>query len=143
MKTMRTVTAISLLLILGAAGAFAGKPSTPHKKSFSPVIRYEVMIHMTGEPSMCSMYMVQLLKPNGDFAAPTQTFRLGVSTYTFYEAGNVRGIRIARLVPAPDMDHAACPPTLFTKPDVKTGTFLGGETYIFHLFPQNVPADKD
>jgi hypothetical protein len=144
MKTMKIFAAVSLALIIGIAGAYSGNnPNAGNNNAGNTLIKYHVNIHITKDLAPGTIYMVQLVNARGEFVAPTQTYIPGKTHYAFFEPGNVRGIRIARLVIASNIDHFASLPTLYCKPDIKGGTFLGGENYFFDLYPMTVAPDKN
>lgn len=142
MKTAKIFSVLSLALILFAAHAFATTPADKKKpEGTSKYVRYEVKITLSTEKTICNTYQVILVDINGRAVAPPQTFLSGKDTYTFYEQTRQdAGVRIARLVLAPNIDHFACMQELFTAPDVQIIHFVDRETYSFNLFPQFKPT---
>jgi hypothetical protein len=141
MKTTKIITAISLALILFGATAFAKAPD--HKKAAGTTVsvRYQVNIHFNSDKLICNTYQVELLDANGRAVAPAQYFVPGKEIYTFYEqTRQTVGLRVARLVLAPNLDRFACQQELFTAPDVKLINFVDKETYIFNLVPNAKPS---
>jgi hypothetical protein len=145
MKTARLLSAITFaVLIFGASVIYAGNPGTLNgNRMGGTLIRHQVNIYFTREISWCNTYFIQLTNKDGESISTSQRFIPGVNTYTFYEAGPVTGVRMAKLVISPRMGHYICLPEIWTAPDIKIGTFENGETYIYNLYPQNVPPDKD
>jgi hypothetical protein len=141
MKTTKILAALSLaLMIFGMNTGFCAKTDNGNAlTSAGGDIRYQVRIHIPADAAICNTYLVQLLDKNGRPVAPAQTYMQGTNQYDFYETGPVTGIRIARIVLDPHVDHIACPTELFCDPAVRIGTFLGGKSYPFDLYPTKTP----
>lgn len=143
MKTLKLFSVISLALILfGVNSVYSRQINNRYAMSPSAIIRYQVIVHLHLDFTPCSIYLVQMVDAQGNYVAPPQVFVPGKANYSFYERGPVTGVRIARLVLAPNMGHFACPPGLFCNPDVKTGKFLIGESYQFNLYPATEPTKE-
>jgi hypothetical protein len=144
MNALKIAIAFTLLLAVNSLFCFAYKPllkeSPAGNLSRARLIAYTVMIHVSpGHALPGSHYMVTLSDGTGRQIAPPQTFRQGVSTYTFFEPGPVRGTRVARLVALPLGPHSYAIP-----PVSQTGLFLGNAGYLFNIFvnPDIAPADQ-
>ena len=73
---------------------------------------------------------------NGRQIGNPQSFRPGLTDYTFLETGTVRGTRVARLVKFPlEASSYDIPPCS------QTGVFKGGSTYIFKINAIPVATD--
>ena len=104
-------------------------------------VRYEISINMEADKPLCNRYQVELLDASGRAIAPAQYFVPGKKSYTFYEqTRQAAGLRIARLVLAPNIDRFACQVELFTAPDVKLINFVDRETYNLNLNPNAKPS---
>ena len=128
---------MSLAMILFAANSGTAK-NTVNNKVPGPIVnvRYEVNIHLAAEMSLCNTYLVEILDASGRLVAPVQEFTPGKNLYNFYEqTRDIVGIRIARLVLAPERELGICPQELFTPPAVKLIHFMDHETYNFDLIP--------
>jgi hypothetical protein len=101
--------------------------------------RYEVVVHLSTEQSICNSYLVELKDETGRYIGPSQKYTPEISVYNFYETVSASGTRIARLVEDPDTDRLACPNDLFTPPAIQTGNFIQGSSYTFDLYPQTTP----
>ena len=138
MKTRKILSAISLVLIFAANSVFAGSltindPSTSDKQK---LVTYEVLVKAVPTfPSANDQYIVVITDEKGRKVVPAQTFRPGVWTYTFKEAGTFRGTRTAVLVSTNANQTGWIIP-----PSVLKGNFTGGSTYQFILAP--LPAGK-
>jgi hypothetical protein len=102
-------------------------------------IRYEVVVHLSNEVTICNSYLVELKDETGRLIGPSQKFIPGIGVYNFFETVSATGTRIARLVADPDIDRLVCLNELFTAPAIKTGKFLEGGSYTFDLYPQTTP----
>ena len=134
MKTTKILSAFSLVLILAANSLFANRatvndPGTADKQK---LITYEVKVNFTRNfTGAAGHYLVAITDEKGRKVEPAQPFHTGVWSYTFTEAGSLRGTRIAIMVPYPSN------PTGWIIPPCKlTGNFYGGGTYQFELTPQ-------
>lgn len=101
--------------------------------------RYEVVVHLSHEVTVCNSYLVELKDETGRLIGPSQKFIPGINVYNFFEMVSATGTRIARLIPDPDIDRLVCLNELFTAPVIKTGKFIEGGSYTFDLYPQTTP----
>ncbi|TRZ71117.1 MAG: hypothetical protein D4R97_07235 [Bacteroidetes bacterium] len=77
------------------------------------------------------VYYIMITDEHGQPVAPAQTFRAGIWTYTFSEAGSVtKGTRTARMVADPQSAGANA---LKVVPFTLNAPFSGGKTYVFFL----------
>jgi hypothetical protein len=143
MKTLKLISVLSLALILFGTTGYAKKPANQRAAGPAVSVRYEVNVHFNAEKPLCNTYQVELLDAGGRAVAPAQYFIPGKESYTFYEqTRQSSGIRIARLVMAPNIDRLACEQELFTAPDVKLINFIDRETYTFNLMPNSKPEKR-
>jgi hypothetical protein len=140
MKTTKFFSVLSLALIFAGINAVysTNVPTDNPKKLIKPTIRYEVTVHLSSGFNICnySLYLVQVTDEAGHPVAPAKIFVPGISKYVFNETFSHEGkLRIATLFLPSNVDPIVCPNTLITKPDVKMGPFLPGQTYSFDLYP--------
>ena len=134
MKTTKIISALSLVLVFAASSLFANRISDPGPAVWQKPVTYDVKINFTANfPGINGHYLVVITDETGRKVVPAQTFRPGVWTYTFKEAGSFRGTRVAVLVSYPDTQILWVIP-----PRVLKGTFTGGESYRFELTPQAI-----
>ena len=103
-------------------------------------IHFEVIVHLSTEKSLCNAYMVELKDGNGRLIGDKQNYIPGISTYHFYDNSAGDGVRIARLILNPNIDHIVCPNELYTTPAILEGRFTPGSSYTFDLYPEDAPA---
>jgi hypothetical protein len=143
MKATRIITALILTIILlgiNAANASSRDNNKPQAKT-SNLIRYEVNVILNSNTDLCNVYQVRVTDETGRLVAPPKTFTPGISKYVFTESAPAPGrLRIATLIINPDTDPYVCPNSLETRPDVKIGPFVSGQSYPFLLRPQTKPA---
>jgi hypothetical protein len=137
MKTVKFISVLSLaLILLGTTSVYAKQKDYPKAIGSVMSVKYEVKVHFSSDNPVCNLYQVQLLDANGRPVAPPQAFIQGKETYTFYEVIRATdGVRIARMILTPNVDHFVCNQELFTPPVVKAIHFNNHQTYIFDLFP--------
>ena len=137
MKTTKITSVLSLVLIFVTASAiFAG-----NNKVFADklkVITYVVKVDNINILAANRHFLILITDGSGRQVAPAQTFRNGVSSYTFKEVGNKNGTRIAKMVAEPSFPGAA---PVFS--DSRTGYFLGGQSYLFYLRPAPGPVEAE
>jgi len=137
MKTTKFFAVLSLALIFaGVNTVYSDNGLTKNPKQLiKTTVRYAVNIHLpAGIDDVCNTYLVQLTDESGRPVAHPQVFVPSVKRYLFEEAATVKGtMRVASLVLVDDGNF--CPITLITKPAIKTGKFLPGNTYSFDLYP--------
>ncbi|MCX6304008.1 MAG: hypothetical protein NT040_03480 [Bacteroidetes bacterium] len=143
MKTAKLIFALSFALIFfaGMSTSFAGKnqrsdiPVDRKARMVAYVVRIENLNYIANHGSH---FLVMMTDEAGNLVAPAQTFRPGVSDYTFFEGGTVRGTRIAKLMRLP------IGPKSFDIPATsKTGIFYGGASYLFIIRPVPAASDTD
>jgi hypothetical protein len=143
MKSTRIITVLILsIILLGMNTATAGNNNNnkPQAKTAN-LIRYEVNVIVNGNPDLCNTYQVRVTDETGRLVAPPKTYIPGISSYIFTEAAPAPGrLRVAMLIINPDTDPYVCPNGLETKPDVKIGPFVPGQSYPFLLRPQTKPV---
>jgi hypothetical protein len=146
MKTTKTFSILSLLLIFAGINAFSSGNRLSDKLQMSRKIniKYEVNVYLSSRVELCNTYLVQVTDETGRLVAPAKVFVPGISRYVFAEDGPAQGrVRVAMLVLAPDAD-VYCPIHLGARPDVKMGPFELGQTYPFVLRPiLTAPLVKD
>jgi hypothetical protein len=152
MKTTKLLSVISLALIFaGITAGFSTKVETSNTMiSTASVVTYKVIVHLTADKPICNTYWIQIINETGRLVAPAQMFVPGKSQYNFYSASKESGIRerggkrIAMLIIDPKLRNLECENNMTANPDVKTGLFLKGQTYIFNLFPVwDLQTDKN
>ena len=113
------------------------KTQNSKKSDATEMVRYEVYIMMANEMMLCASYQVVVVDHFGNMVAPPQRYFPSKSLYTFYESVPVTGPRAAYLIK--DSDNGMCNPNnyLYTNPDKSDGPFMGGMSYMFHLYPTN------
>jgi len=122
MKTIaRSIALISVLMI--SLYVNAGIPIAVH---------YQVSVHMPKERPINtrSIYVVMTDEHNRP-VAPAQLLRRGLDTYHFFESASVKGTRKAQLIYS---DGTTAAMFSLAAPDVQTGTFATGFTYLFNLY---------
>ncbi len=132
---MKLFAIISFALIV--LGANASNPSLNTSKTPDQTIpgniRYSVTIHVTPGVIIPKMHFyVVLTDQNNRRVADAQQVEFGKWTYQFTEMGPVSGIRVAHLIET-TADDAFMPYSC--SPDIKSGTFRNGVTYMFNLYP--------
>ncbi|MCX6252822.1 MAG: hypothetical protein NTX61_18970 [Bacteroidetes bacterium] len=134
MKTIKLFSILSLALIFVGIGSLKthGINNIPGNK----LIRYQVTVHFqfSGLKS-CNAYLVEIVDQKGGIVAPPQVFDPSRNVYMFYEAGDFKGVRTARVVLDKNVTQYICPANLMCQPDKQFGIFHGGETYLFNLYP--------
>jgi hypothetical protein len=140
MKTLKFFSVLSLALIFAGVNAvYSNNLLIGNTKYLNKAtIRYEVTIHLSSGINICNnnLYLVQVKDERGRLVAPAQTFVPGINKYVFNETVSVEGrLRVAMLVLPSNVDPFVCQNNLITKPDVKIGPFLLGQTYSFDLYP--------
>jgi hypothetical protein len=136
-KTMRTkrqyLLAGLFLAFTLTAGIFTSVTALNNEraKDIGRVITYAVKIDPSNSfTGSGHFYRIILTDGTGLQVAPSQDFQPGVWTYTFFEAGDVRGTRVARMIIEP-----LGPGSNSIAPCSRTGLFLGGQTYEFIIAP--------
>jgi len=134
MKTTKIISALSLVLVFAANSVFANRINDPGSENRQKLITYEVKVNFAANfPGANAHYLVAITDGTGRKVVPAQPYHPGVSTYTFKEAGNFKGTRIAVMVPYP-----AGPTGWIIEPSVKNGMFIGGTTCQFELTPKAI-----
>ena len=136
MKTIKFFSVLSLALIFaGANTVHSGNGMTKTQNKLNKTtIRYQVNIHLTSWIQLSNIYLVQVTDEKGRPVAHPQVFNPAIKKYVFDEASaGPAKVRIASLVLYDD--GASGHITLNTKPDVRVGHFLPGQTYSFDLYP--------
>jgi hypothetical protein len=136
MKTKTIISAISLALVLAAGSLFANRTNDTRPTDRQKTITYAVKINCNANfyIAYCH-YAIAITNENGRLVGPAQEFHPGISVYTFKEAGPVTGTRIAVMFAHPASPSGWIPDGWSVPPSIKTGTFIGGETYQFELTP--------
>jgi hypothetical protein len=137
MKTIaKILIVISIFMLSSQVNAKSGQGLT---SSSSNTITYKVMVHLDKHnlSFVCGVFVV-ITDENGRMIAPPQQLKPRDSEYDFKEAGPVKGTRIAQL------SNGLRPHTdlYMFNPDVHTGLFLGGESYLFNLYV-STPAVRE
>jgi hypothetical protein len=135
MKTTKLIFALSLALIFaaGSNNIFAlgnlktDNPAERKAQKIAYVVRIEQLNYIQ---SLGGHFLVKMTDETGRMIAPAQVFRPGVSDYTFFEAGNVRGTRVAKMERLPIGERAINIPSTS-----KSGIFIGGTCYMFIIHP--------
>lgn len=143
MKTMKIISALSLILALSVSTTFAGSIGTKGGGSTNTnVIRYQINLVGTFEKPTNVAYLVELFNENYQRVAPAQPYVTGKMQYLFQERGPVEGIRIAVVVRATSTPGLPDPGGyMVTNPAVIKGMFEVGHVYRFDLYPK--PAGKE
>ena len=132
MKATKIISVLSLVLIFSATSLFAKTISDPSSANQQKIITYLVQIKSTPNfPGASGHYLVVITDESGRKVVPSQPFHPGVWSYSFREAGNFRGTRVAALVPYPANSTGWIIP-----PSVMKANFIGGGTYKFFLTPE-------
>ena len=133
MKTKSILSAISLVLVFAANSLFASRINDPGSSDKQKLITYAVTVNFAANfPGAHSQFIIVITDGSGRKVVPAQAYHPGVSTYTFKEAGTLKGTRIAVMVPYPANQGG-----WNIAPSVKTGLFVGGESYHFELTPMS------
>ena len=120
------------VLVFATNSLFANHINDPGSADKQKLITYEVKVNFAANfPGALSHFLIVITDGNGRKVVPAQAYHPGVSSYTFKEAGTLRGTRVAVMVPFP-----ATPTGWVIPPCVKNGTFIGGASYLFELTPQ-------
>lgn len=142
MKTTKLIFALSLALIFSAGVnnifALQGlKKDIPVERK-AKMVAYVVRItQLNYIQNLGGHFLVMMTDETGRLVAPAQTFRPGVSDYTFFEGGTVRGTRVAKMVRLPiTLKSANIPSTS------KTRIFYGGACYMFIIDPIPLVTDN-
>jgi len=125
MKTIaKTLIAISVLMISLQVIAGNNQPITGK-------VHYKVQIHLPKDiPFNTRNIFVVMTDERNNPVAPPQLLRYGKTSYDLYESHNVIGTRVAQLIYSDGNTTR-----LFNcTPDVKTGKFGLGGTYLFNLY---------
>ncbi|MCX6245042.1 MAG: hypothetical protein NTU98_10095 [Bacteroidetes bacterium] len=132
MKTIaKTLLATILLMVSFSAFSFAGNGAA---NISTGTIIYQVTVHVSNDiPMIGNYYYVAVMDGQGKLVAPVQMYNSGKMTYTFLEAGPVKGTRVATLIPVPNAENPDA--HFIVPPDVKTGVFAPGSIYNFNLWP--------
>ena len=140
MKTTKIISALSLVLIFAAANSLFVRGNTKSiPEDRLKVITYVVKVDNINLISDNRHYLIIMTDGAGRQISSSQTFRPGLSSYIFKELGNVRGTRVAMMVQEPSAPGSAA-----ISSSSKTGTFFGGQTYLFRLGanPEAIDAGK-
>ncbi len=133
MKTTKILSVISfVLIVLGASAINPDHVSQVANPSSTGNIKYTVTLHVNAPvfPSYANFYIV-LKDGSGQYISRPQ--KVGSATvFYFSEIGPVRGSRVASLIEVPQ-EGAYIP--FYCNPDIKTGLFRNGVTYMFNLYP--------
>ncbi|MCX6245953.1 MAG: hypothetical protein NTU98_14760 [Bacteroidetes bacterium] len=123
---MKTLARITLLVSIMMMLSLLVKGALPL------VIHYQVNVHMPKEKSFNTrnMYVVMTDGYNKP-VAPPQLLSKGMETYHFFEGSSVKGTRIAQLIYS---DGTTAAMFSIAGPDVQSGSFIAGATYIFNLY---------
>ena len=136
MKTLKLTTVISLVLIFAGINAnYAAQKGNTYRVMNNALVRYQVTVHVPADVKICNLWIIRVTDANGVNVAPPQSFFGATSTYNFYEAGPVRGVRIARMEIMPNGENFLCAPEFSVRSDINSGVFLSGRTYPFDLYP--------
>lgn len=140
MKTIRLISGLTFILILGLAGGISA--TTISGSTIKPVnrITYRVNVHFSSDIVLCNLYLVEVLDERGHLAAPAQTYHSQSGVYYFAERGPVKGTRTAVLVLDSEIQQSVCPNVLYTTKESETGNFAVGQTYDFNLYPTTHPV---
>ena len=142
MKANKITIALGIaLILLGTNLLFAANSGDKIRVlSSMNLVRYKVNTHLSGEPTLCNMWVVKVTDAYGNLVAPAQVYNTTTDTYIFYEKGPVTGTRVARMVMSNSTMQLNCVPEFSPYPDFKTGTFANGQTVTFDLYlNSNVP----
>jgi hypothetical protein len=132
MKTLKMISALSLVLVFAATSVFARMGNDQGMVSKAKMVTYTVKVNFTPNfPAPNAHYLVAITDESGRKVVPAQPFHPGVWNYTFKEAsGSFRGTRVAVLIPYP-----ATQTGWVAAPGIVKGIFFGGATYSFELTP--------
>lgn len=140
MKTTKIIFALTLALIFAngfnSANAHRNlKTNIPEERKANKVA-YVVRVQSSNYvKNFGTHFLIMMTDETGALVAPSQTFISGVSDYTFYENGTVRGTRIAKMMKLPiGMESFNIPA------NSKSGIFYGGASYLFIIQP--IPAES-
>jgi hypothetical protein len=122
MKTIARAALTTCILMI-ALYVNAGLPVAVH---------HQVSVSMPKERpfNIQNVYVVVTDDHNRPVASP-QLLRIGLGTYHFFEPATTRGTRIAQLI---YMDGTSAAMFNLAAPDVQTGKFSAGFTYLYHLY---------
>jgi hypothetical protein len=132
----------------GGSGAtqLKAKSAKPLETSVSSLnrntrTRFEVVVHVSNENSICNSFLVVLKDETGRSIGPAQKYVPGISVYDFFEMVSGSGKRIASFVMDPATVRIACPTELFTASAILNGKFIEGGSYTLDLYPQTNQRD--
>jgi hypothetical protein len=145
MKTTKLIFALTLAVIfsLGITNMFAQRnlrTDIPVERK-ARMVKYVVRIaNAEVVKNLNAHYLIVMTDEAGNLVAPSQTFRPGVSDYTFFEGGTVRGTRTAKMMRIPVSPNSMPVPSAS-----QTGIFYGGGSYLFIInpFPATIDAGSD
>ena len=135
MKKLIVISGFLLALIFGFSNlstAMKFAPITPGPNS--DFIHYRVLVYAPSENAITCSRIVVMTDGAGNWVTAPQGYKQGLTTYDFYEFGNVRGTRVAELTTDTRIE-AAC--SIRPVADYRRGTFLEGQQYYFLLNPQS------
>lgn len=145
MKNLVNKLTIVAVIVLFSTTAFSFSKKEPHRTNSgnnSQGITYVVNIDLSDAGSMCYPYIVIIRDENGNPVGPSREFTEGINTYVFHENGPVSGERSAHLERIPHNYNSSCNNIYYTQPHIIQGRFRNARTYIFELFPSDVPNNN-
>lgn len=141
MKKLIIISSLLLTLVIGVSSVSTVKgmgPITPLPSS--NFVYYKVNIFAPLQSSVTCNLIVVITDGSGQFVTIPQGYKDGSSTYYFYELGNVKGVRVAKLMVDPRIS-AAC--SIDPVAEYRHGTFLAGQQYNYLLFPDGMVTKTD
>jgi len=146
MKTLKITTVFFMIaLFAGFTSAYSANRDNGQVNRPGDVVRYQVNVHTTTDLDFCNAYLVVLIDGHGNTVAPSQGYNPRILTYTFTESNSTPGVRGARIIINPEIQHFVCVNDLSSAPVFKMGPFMTGQSYTFDLYPEskNVNLPKE
>jgi hypothetical protein len=130
------MTSLFFLFLLSASTVSLAKKK-PGKATSNqyPGITYVVTITPPETSGLCHSYRIFMADEAGNQVSSSKIFQIGIDTYIFHEYGPIAGIRTAKLERVNRSAPYRCQQVLQTLPDMQSGEFRNGSTYMFHLHP--------